>query len=207
MIVIPGHVRTGTSVMFKCLEKSGCNGGTKLFGHKYATQDEKLNALRWELDNYRDEIKKRKLGHKADVFWNKYCIVNGINLVKDPWLWVVFPYMYELCKEFRSYKFIWMTRDKVEAAKSAVRLQQYKDMPPVDLNPVLTDDVMIKAYDKYQNMLCKWSHQVDSVIINFENMLDDPEKTGEILESFLGFPVNMSLVSKKETFKAMGEPQ
>jgi len=197
LIFIVGHARTGTSVLFKCMENSFCVGDN-LFGHKYETQDLTLN---W----YRRQVYD-KVAVDFNDFW-EYADRAGIELLKDPELWMVFGALFHTNERFANSRFIWTIRPSKDVAMSAVRLQRMRNMPPCPPNPKKTIVGQIESYEKYCTVLESYYHKTDSHLVDFEQLLESPDKVGKRLSEFVGRKVDMSLVDTQETYKATGVPQ
>jgi len=198
LIFIVGHARTGTSVLFKCLENSGFYPGVNLFGHKYKTQDLTLN---W----YRRQIYDKEPVDFND-FW-EYADKNRIEVLKDPELWMVFGALFHTNERFANSRFIWTIRPSKDVAMSAVRLQRMRNMPPCPPNPKKTIVGQIESYEKYCDVLENYYRKTDSLLVDFEQLLKSPEKVGDRLSSFLGRTISMDIVSDKETYDEKGVPQ
>jgi hypothetical protein len=206
MIFLSGFARTGTSVLFKCLQNSGFNGGNNLWGHKYETQDIKLNRLRShigtssvlpQLQSY-GETQSEKQIEKFFV----YCTVENIEILKDPHLWLAFKKFYDYSDRFRKSKFIWTMREPLEIAKSQTRLQCQFDVPPVALNGKLTVQRWLRLYGGFEKIYEKFRDRVDSLVVNFEDLVYRPESIKAVISKFIGRTLDISAISPDETFKA-----
>jgi len=204
MILIVGHARTGTSVLFQCLINSGFNGGNNLFGHKYKTQDLLFNKVRVGLNEQLEDVNSRKYDFKP--LWN-YCETNNIEVLKDPGFWPLFPLFYRDSERFKKFKFIWTTRVPKDVAESEVRLQKIENVPPVEDNWELTVEERLESYRGYENLIKEYAIKVDSIIVDFDRMLNQTEYVARELSEFLGREIDMGIVSRDETYEATGVPQ
>jgi hypothetical protein len=100
-----------------------------------------------------------------------------------------------------------MHRDPLETAKSAVRLRYMKDMPPGDPKSEFT--TTRQMYNSHMQGVVheKYFPKSDSVNVYLEELVDNPEKTGDKISGFLNREIDLSRVSIVETFKEAREPQ
>ena len=204
MIFISGFARTGTSILFKCLQNSGFNGGDNLFGHKYKTQDKRLNSTRTNIDD--GNLSLEEHDNYINEFFN-YCAINKIEILKDPHLWTVFKAFYEHSQEFRESKFIWTMREPLEIVESQVRLQEQHNMPPVELNGKLTVHDMLIIYWNFNKIYRKYCDEVQSLIIDFKGLVYRPKSVQPVISEFIGRPFDISEISSDETYESSGIAQ
>ena len=133
MLVIAAFGRTGTSILFKCLEKSGFYGGPedKLFGHYYKTQHREFGNINREIRMWAKTQNTTVPLRKWQVPEQIYPILcklgsemedQGINMLKDPQSAPVMQLWIDIVPQFKNPKFIRIERDPLEVAKSCVRL-------------------------------------------------------------------------------------
>jgi hypothetical protein len=214
-IFIVGPPRTGTSILFKCLEKSGYRVGTRLFGHKYKSQDFVFRDINREIyrlivDLLNDRTSSAPLVinepiiKKMREFW-RYALLNRIDIFKDPLLYQIFGAYWNADESFRSQKFIWTHRDPLETAKSTVRLKCISNIP--EKGACFTVGKHLKWLSGYNNIHETYRPQCDGIDVYFEDLLNNTRNVKEELSEFLGRPFDTSMISTKETYKEKGTPQ
>ena len=126
MIIIVG-ARSGTSVLFRCLEKSGFNGDFSW----YRRRDNDSEHRQFRVIN----IRLRKAGNSSGVIpeakslWADI-ISRGVEIVKEPLFAWVWPTWLDIVPDFRYYKYIWIRRGIEDRACSLLRyqtIQGFKD--------------------------------------------------------------------------------
>ena len=219
IVFVVGPPRTGTSVLVKCLEKSGYNIGKQMLGHKYLSQNtvfrranRKIKRLLYEqlVGSGHDPKKPVEIGEpiaeEIKKFW-RYATLYKIEVLKDPLFYEIFGVYWMVNPLFREQKFIWTHRDPLEAAKSAVRLKYIKNVPEAEPLTSYTVKGRLKTFDTYENIHATYYNRTDGVNVHFEDLLNDTESVGKELSEFLERPFDTSMISTKETFKEKGEPQ
>jgi LPS sulfotransferase NodH len=126
MIVILG-ARSGTSVLFRCLEKTGFNGDLS----SYRRRDNDSEHRQFRLIN----IRLRKDGNpysltaEAKALWMDM-LNRGVEILKEPHFVWVWPTWFQIIPEFRNYRYIWMRRGLRDRAYSLLKyqtIQGYED--------------------------------------------------------------------------------
>ncbi len=119
MIIILG-ARSGTSVLFRCLEKTGFNGDS--FWYRRRRNDSEHRQFRVI------NIRLRKVGHLSSVtgeakeLWID--ILNrGVEMIKEPHFASVWRMWFNAIPDFRNYKYIWMKRGLRDRAYSLLKYQ------------------------------------------------------------------------------------
>jgi hypothetical protein len=119
VIIILG-ARSGTSVLFRCLEKTDFNGDLSW----YRRRNNDSEHRQFRVIN----IRLRKVGHlssvttEAKALWLD--ILNrGVEIIKEPHFVWVWPTWWKLIPDFRNYKYIWMQRDIRDRAYSLFKYQ------------------------------------------------------------------------------------
>lgn len=202
MIIIIGYARTGTSILFKSLEAAGFNGGPNLYGHKHLTQDRHLKFL---LDNTRDDLREyggvslrlaRQIGH----FFSGYCDAEGIDLIKSPILWETMRVWYDFCPDFKKAKFIWTRREKLQTAKSIVRVHRKfgweNKMTVRKHERVIANHVKIVGH---------FMETLNHIVVHLEDMVNIPARTFREISEFVGREVKPDLIDPKSTYVVNGE--
>jgi LPS sulfotransferase NodH len=126
MIIILG-ARSGTSVLFRCLEETGFNGDSSWYRRRRNDSEHRQFRV--------TNILLRKVGHLSSVIaeakepWLD--ILNrGVEIIKEPhfaWVWRTW---FNVIPDFRNYKYIWMKRRLRDRAYSLLKyqtIQSYKD--------------------------------------------------------------------------------
>jgi len=189
-----------------------------MLGHKYKSQDIPFRASNREIKTLlikqllksKNDIKKpvvigERISQKVDKVW-EYIILYQIDALKDPLFYEIFGVYWNVSPIFRKQKFIWTHRDPLEAAKSAVRLKQLKNVPEGPLTEY-TVQARLKKIDGYNQVHEHYFPKCDGINVHFEQLLSDPDKIGLELSDFLGREIDMSEVNPKETYKVAKTPQ
>lgn len=126
MIVILG-ARSGTSVLFRCLERTDFNGDSSC----YRRRDNDSEHRQFRAIN----LRLRKAGHLSSVteeakeLWMDM-LDRGVEIIKEPhFTWVWRTWLKEI-PDFSNYKYIWMQRsirDRVHSLLKYQTVQGYKD--------------------------------------------------------------------------------
>ena len=218
VIFVVGTPRTGTSILVKCLEKSGYNIGKKLFGHKYKSQDVVFRGYNRRVKELlikqllKTKNLKQPIAPDGEIqatiadFW-KYAALWNIEVLKDPLFYEIFGVWWNVSSVFRDQKFIWTHRNPMDVAKSAVRLKYLRGVP--ELEPITSYKVMgiLKFYEAYQNIHEVYFPKCTGINVYFEDLLNDTQAVADELSEFIGRKFDTSLISKKETYKKTGIPQ
>ena len=213
MIVIACHPRTGSSVLVKCLEKSGYNLGQPLNGHCYKSEYVPmlmLNRLifqKFPLDWNKGKILYDEVAEKDPYVLDlirrlaQKLHTDKVDVVKDTQFAVVADIYHRTSKMFRGAKYIYLERNLRETAKSEVR-QQHKTYTHL---PKMT---VLQAEDRYRFHMKAWKEFLPSVYhikIDYSDLINTPGAAGEKLSGFLGRDIDMSLINPKKTYAASGK--
>jgi hypothetical protein len=126
VIIILG-ARSGTSVLFRCLEKTDFNGDAPWYRHRNNDSEHRQFRI--------INIRLRKAGHLSGVtaqakdLWLDI-LYRGVEIIKEPHFIWVWPTWLKLIPDFRNYKYIWMKRGIRDRAYSLLKyqtIQGYKD--------------------------------------------------------------------------------
>ena len=119
MIIILG-ARSGTSVLFRCLGKTGFYADSP----SYRRRDNDSEHRQFRVIN----IRLRKYENlsrvipEAKELWSD--ILNrGVEIIKEPLFAWVWPTWWEVIPDFSSYKYIWMKRGNRDRAYSLLKYQ------------------------------------------------------------------------------------
>jgi hypothetical protein len=196
MICIVGYPRTGTSILFKSLERAGFNGGDNLFGHKYKSQDRYLQNINRsiEVDWARFKRVLRSSKECVKTFFSGYCIEHSIDIVKDPMWWRVFNFWMTLCPDMRDHKFIWTKRDAEEAVESQKRVHDLINAPEVSL------ETGLEQHAQCERMLGIYMPRLQHIVVNLEDVLDNPIKEYKKISTFVGKEVSPALIDRARTY-------
>lgn len=218
-VFVVGPPRTGTSIIVKCLEKSGLNIGKNLFGHKYKSQDvifrkhnRNIKQLLYEqLAREKPDLKKpieigKPIQDEVNKVW-RYVLLWHIEVLKDPLFYEIFGVYWHVSKHFREQKFIWTHRDPLETAKSAVRLKYLSNVPGAEPYTSYKTLGRLKKIDTYNLIHEQYFPKSDSINVYFEDLLHDTQGVSEKVTNWLGREFDVSLVSRNDTFAEKGEPQ
>jgi len=224
MIIVAGWARTGTSIMVKCLEKSGYNLGPEkhLTGAQYKTENNQFRVCNFLImyysgfksiskQQYNEQIytddffvgipengKKIPFGVKQQMrrFVN-YAKSNNIEVLKDPQSAFAMQEWMEFDQIFQNAKFIWMKRDPIEAAKSFIRLK----IPRIpQYRGVLTTTKALKTLKLHDQMWGKILKNKEHHIVWLEDLLNFPKITQELLSQFLGRKFDISMIDASMTY-------
>lgn len=126
VIIILG-ARSGTSVLFRCLEKTDFNGDSSCYRRRSNDSEHRqFRAI---------NLRLRKAGHlpgvaaEAKELWIDM-LDRGIEIIKEPHFSWVWPTWLKELPDFRNYKYIWMQRDIRDRAHSLLKyqtIQGYKE--------------------------------------------------------------------------------
>jgi hypothetical protein len=103
---------------------------------------------------------------------------------------VVAPLLKHVDTQYR-YKVIFMTRDIHEVVASQQKM--------IGKDPKTYPMQLVKNYENLIKSTDTWHHNqpgVELVRINYEQVLQSPEKTLELLEDFIGIPLNKTKAAK-----------
>lgn len=119
MIVILG-ARSGTSVLFRCLEKTGFNGDSS----SYRRRDNDSEHRQFRLINMRlrKDGNPYGLAVEAKALWVDM-VSRGVEIVKEPLFVWVWPTWFQIMPEFRHYRYIWIKRGLRDRACSLLKYQ------------------------------------------------------------------------------------
>jgi hypothetical protein len=219
IVFVVGMARTGTSIIVKCLEKSGYNIGKKVYGHKYKSQDgvfgyanRKLHVLLKE--HMKDQVfDPKKIIRITEPMANEikqvfnYALTYRVEVLKDPWFHEFFGMYDAVYPQLYEHKFIWTHRDPLESTKSKVRLKYMSNIPENAARSAYKVKSLLKWVGSYNDVHSLYFNKCDSINVYFEDMLNDTKRVGEELSEFLGRPFDTSMISTKETYKEKGTPQ
>lgn len=125
MIIILG-ARSGTSVLFRCLEKTGFYADSSCYRRRSNDSEHRqFRAI---------NLRLRKYEHlpgvipEAKALWSDI-LSRGVEIIKEPHFSWVWPTWLKLIPDFRNYRYIWMRRGIRDRAYSLLKyqtLQGYK---------------------------------------------------------------------------------
>jgi hypothetical protein len=226
MIIVAGWARTGTSIVFRCLQESGLYGGeqsqlagfpqkTELIDYRICnfhimyymgfkpliTKDLKDQKIR-VVDDFFSETpaSKRTLpyGVKERMSALLYTIKrDGIQILKDPQLAFAIKEWLKFDEMFANAKYIWCRRDPLETAKSCIRLKIPR-FP--NYRGVLTTRRALKTYELHDKIWQETLSNLSHIEVHLEHLVLDPQAEGERISEFIGVPFDTSLVTEKETY-------
>jgi len=217
IVFVVGMPRTGTSILVKCLEKSGYNIGEKVYGHKYKSQDgafrfSNRKIMRLLCEQLKHHNPKKPVSISEDmadevkkVF--RYVMLYRIDVLKDPLFYELLGIYAAVNPGLFEHKFIWTHRDPLETAKSAVRLKYMSGVPELEPRSNFTVNRGLKRSDAYNAVHETYRPKCDGIDVYFEDLLNDTQSVSRKLSNFLGREFDASMISKHETFKATGVPQ
>jgi len=226
MIIVAGWARTGTSIMFRCLQESGFYGGEQ---NQLAGFPQKTELIDFRICNFHimyymgfkplvtKDLKDQKIRVVDDLFAEMPtsdrtlpygvkermgALLNsiekdGINLLKDPQSAFAISEWLKFDEMFANAKYIWCKRDPMETAKSFIRLKIPR-FP--DYRGVLTTRRALKTYELHDKIWEKTLHNLSHIEVYLEQLVMEPEATAERISKFIGVPFNTSLVTEKETY-------
>lgn len=120
-----------------------------------------------------------------------------IEVLKDPNMCPLLKYWVEHSDYFKNAKYIWMTRDPLQAAKSLVRMK----LPRWQFyRKVLTTKKALQIYHYHNNEVAKVMPSVNHIKVKFEDMRDDTNDQRKKIEEFLGFRPMWELIDHKLTW-------
>jgi len=219
VVFIVGPARTGTSVLTMCLKNSGYKIGKHMLGHKYPSQDRMFMTINREIKRllYKQLLESKQSLDKPIVigkpihdeinkFW-RYAALYRIEAVKDPLFYEIFGVYWNASEIFRDQKFIWTHRNKMDAAKSAVRLKYMAGVPEKEPYTSYTTKGRLKRLEAYDNIHKIYFDKCNGINIEFEDIVNNPLKVKEQLSKFLGKTIDTSIIDEKETYQKTGLPQ
>jgi hypothetical protein len=119
MIIVLG-ARSGTSVLFRCLEKTDFNGDSSCYRRRNNDSEHRqFRAI---------NLRLRKAGHQSSVtaeakkLWMDM-LDRGVEIIKEPHFSWVWPTWLKEVPDFKNYKYIWMQRDLRNRAHSLLKYQ------------------------------------------------------------------------------------
>jgi len=225
MIIVAGWARTGTSIMFRCLQESGFYGGEQkhLTGLPYKTEHNMFRVCNFLIMYYSGfqsiSVKKYKQQQLVDDFFvdtpkEKKILPypvrqkmqqflqriesDGVNILKDPQSAFAMKEWLKFDEMFANAKYIWCRRNPLEAAKSFVRLK----IPRIpQYRGVLTTRKAMKTYALHDNIWEETLHNLSYIQVDLEQLIMDTKTTAERISEFIGVPFDTSLVTEKATYK------
>ena len=189
MIIVAGCPRSGTSIMFRCLQASGFDGGEKLAGRENRTECTEFAAIITNVVETRSPKMVRKI--------TKY---QGQEILKSPYASLAIKYLYHRNKLFQKAKYIWMQRDLDEVAKSLVRKQRkYGYLKWERFTTVRGAVRQVKDLD------AKWRYfffynPVVNIKVWLDDLIENTESVGRRVSNFIGRELDTNLVTKDETW-------
>ena len=226
MIVVAGWARTGTSIMFRCLQESGFYGGEpeQLTGTPYKTEHSQWRVCKFFMMYYlgfkpimTKDIAEQNMRVVDDFFVDTPEIprtlpshveekmqqflqrakLDGINILKDPQSAFAMQEWLRFDEMFATAKYIWCRRDPLEAAKSMVRLK----LPRIkQYRGVLTTRKALKTYELHDKIWEKTLNNLSHIQVQLEHLVMDPETEAERISEFIGVPFDTSMVTEKATY-------
>jgi hypothetical protein len=163
MIIVLG-ARSGTSVLFRCLEKTGFNGDSSWYRRRRNDSEHRqFRAI---------NIRLRKVGHLSSVIseakelWLDL-LNRGVEIIKEPhfaWVWRTW---FNVIPDFRNYKYIWMKRGLRDRAYSLFKyqtIQSYKDR---------SIDKCYKYCKAMDSAMCQLiSHAPNHLVVEFHDFVN-----------------------------------
>ena len=134
-------------------------------------------------------------------------MLNGIEVLKDPWFYGLFGVYAKVNPKFFEHKFIWTQRDPIESAKSKVRLKYMSNIPNGNSRTEYKVRGLLKWDYLYQAVHSLYFNKCDGINVYFEDLLNDTQNVSTQLAKFLGRDFDTSMISTKETYKEKGTPQ
>lgn len=209
LIILPGVSRTGTSVLWQCLDKT-FEQGNRL---KLAGLPETEHFI-WRVANYvigkyagatpllpKSEIDLRlmdiltgplhdKPTHEHALREMSDClgmlVYDDVKILKEPMCLFALPTWIEHHKCFRNAKYIWTRRNRLECAKSWVRLKMRYE----EYRTILTVPLAKKIIKQHEALLEKIMTGVNHIVVWHEDMINNPDKTFDRISEFVGKEVN-----------------
>jgi len=207
MFIVAGYARTGTSILFKCLEKSGLFGGTKeqLYGHHYKSQHKEFNdinkqILLWAMQkDMTVPVRKWQIPEQIHPILNELgreMEKQGINIVKDPQAGPVMQLWIDIVPYFQKPKFIRIEREPLEVGKSCIRL--WMDQGWIKKTKVQDVVERYKFENKLWDLTCE---PYETLRLQYKDLFNMNGKKDEISE-FIGMEFDTSLIDPEKTFVA-----
>ena len=224
-IIIAGFARTGTSIMFKCLQNSGYNTNEEAlkgrriraednyfaFGCKQIAQKRGAKGLMGlaekdiGIDILTGEYDKDMLDDEEYEEWTEsyttpiltYFKIFKIELLKHHMLAYSLPIWIRESTAFRKAKYIWTTRDHKEMAKSVIRMKSYDYKPFINK---LRFNKILKAIDAYEIELERVLPKDQFIKVPLEDLQALDEGLINKIEGFIERPFNTAFISKKDTW-------
>jgi hypothetical protein len=183
MIVILG-ARSGTSVLFRCLEKTDFHGDSSCYRRRNNDSEHRqFRAI---------NLRLRKAGHLSSVtteakgLWMDL-LDRGVEIIKEPHFTWVWPTWLKEIPDFRDYKYIWMQRDIRNRAHSLLKYQTIQGYKDRSLENCFN---YLKAMDAAIRELI--SHTPNHLVVQFDDFVNS-RKTGAI-SSFVERELDTSLI-------------
>ena len=196
MIIILG-ARSGTSVLFRCLEKSGFNGDSS--GYRRRNNDSEHRQFRFM------NIRLRKAANPADVIleakklWSDI-LDRQVEIVKEPLFAWVWPTWFKVIPEFRLYKYIWLRRDMRDRAYSLLKYQTIQGY---------RDRSLDKCYKYCQAMDSSIRHLVSHtpnyLVVEFDDLVN--LRHVDAISEFIERDLDTSLIDKAKVSVHGQEPR
>jgi len=209
LIILPGVSRTGTSVLWQCLDKTFKQGNKLTLAGRPPTEH-----FIWRVANYvvgkyagatpllpksdidlklMDILKGQlhdKPTHEHAIREMSDCIgmlvYDEVKVLKEPMCLFALPTWIEYYKCFRDAKYIWTRRDPLECAKSWVRLK----MRYFEYRGILTVKLAEKIIRQHEELLEKTMAGVNHIVVWHHDLINDSDKTFKIISDFVGKEVN-----------------
>ena len=225
MIIVAGWARTGTSIMFRCLQESGFYGGEQrhLTGLPYKTEHnmyrvcnflimyylgfQSISAKQYKKQTLVDDLfvdkpeEEKSLPHGVRRKMQQFLQLiesDGVNILKDPQSAFAMKEWLKFDEKFAHAKYIWCRRDPLEAAKSFVRLK----IPRIpQYRGVLTTKKAMKTYALHDKIWEETLHDLSHIQVDLEQLIMETETTAERISEFIGVPFDTSLVTEKATYR------
>ena len=127
MIIILG-ARSGTSILFRCLERTDFNGDLPCYRRRNNDSEHRqFRAINLRLRKANCHLPR--VTTEARGLWVDM-LDRGVEIVKEPHFTWVWPTWLKEIPDFRNYKYIWMQRNMRDRAHSLLKyqtIQGYKD--------------------------------------------------------------------------------
>jgi hypothetical protein len=208
MLIIAGYARTGTSILFKCLEKSGFYGGSgdEINGHYYKTQHVDFGQFSHKIANY-GAANRLYFPIRARMLPPSYISTmlnigdriqaSNINLIKNPLGALSTQPWLDIVPAFREPRFIRIKRDPLETAKSCVRA--WRTTIKVNLDSTVRD--ALEFYDLHNELWDLTCKDHPTVRMNYDEFFNNLPALKDRLSDFIGCEFDTSLIDVNKTYR------
>lgn len=183
-VIIVLGARSGTSVLFRCLERTDFHGDASWYRRRNNDSEHRqFRAI---------NLRLRKAGHLSSVIaeakelWLDL-LSRRVEIIKEPHFTWVWPMWLKEIPDFANYKYIWMQRDIRDRAHSLLKYQTIQRYKNRSLDHCLK---YLEAMDTAIRELI--SHTPNHLIVQFDDFVNLRE-TGAI-SSFVERELDTSLI-------------